>query len=601
MTRVLAAVAAALAPLVLLPPPAVAATTTYHVLRDVRITMDDGVSLDSDQYIPDQGCPCPVILVQTPYRKSDTAVAEANPVFPQHGYAEIAVDVRGTGSSEGYWDSFGPREQKDSVALVNYAASRAYSNGRVGLAGISYSAINQLLTVEQVGTGAVRAIFPIVPMSDSYRDVSWAGGNSDTGFIPLWLGLVSGLGAAPADDAMTQPAIALNAESQHLYNITRFQAPVLADSLSGSYESQLPAQVQTYPDQSYDGPFYRVRSPIDHIAGVRVPTFIVGGEYDLFQRGEPILYRALNLPPGQKKFLFGPWYHVTAGSGLPASDSQGRVIPDLDTLQVAWFDRWLKGVANGVEAFPGVETYVQGSDRFEANDAFPAAGTRYQNWYLGTGGTLSRSAPAVSGGGAIPYNPAAGVCSRSTQQWTAGTAQTCSSDQRLNDAQGLAFTSPPMVAPLTISGPISAHLFISANRPDATVVATVEDVGPDGGSNSLTAGSLVASLRALTTRPCGPVVLDCTVYAGSQPTVPWHPYTRASQQPLEAGKIYEIWIEVFPTSARILPGHSLRLTLTGADVPHESPTLSTQADSAGAITNVWFGGGRPSSIYLGSV
>ncbi len=600
MTRLLAVLAAALAPVVLLPSPAAAATTTYHVVRDVRITMDDGVSLDSDQYIPDQGCPCPVILVQTPYRKSDTAVAEANPVFPQHGYAEIAVDVRGTGSSEGYWDSFGPREQKDSVALVRYAAARSFSNGRIGLAGVSYSAINQFLTVEQPGTSAVQAIFPIVPMADSYRDVTFAGGNTDSGFIPLWLGLVSGLGAAPADDAMTQPAVALNAQSQHLYNLTRFQAPVLADSTSGRYESQLPAQVQTYPDQAYDGAFYRVRSPITHVADVRVPAFIVGGEYDLFQRGEPILFNALHLPAGQKKLLFGPWYHASAGSGLPAADSQGRVIPDLNSLQVAWFDHWLKGAANGIEGFPGVETYVQGPNRFEPNSAFPAVGTRYQNWYLGAGGTLARSTPGTAASSQVPYNPAAGICSRSTQQWTAGTAQTCSSDQRLNDAQGLAFTSAPMASPLTISGPISADLFISANRADATLVATVEDVAPDGTSTSLTAGSLVASMRALTTRRCGPVVLDCTVYAGSQPAVPWHPYTRASQQPLEPGKVYEIRLEVFPTSARILPGHSLRLTLTGADLPHESPTLSTLADSTGAITDVWFGGARSSSLYIGS-
>src|SRR5919201_4063650 len=307
MTRLLAVVAAALAPLVLLPPPAAAATSTYHVLRDVRITMDDGVTLDSDQYIPDQGCPCPVILVQTPYRKSDTAVAEANPVFPQHGYAEIAVDVRGTGSSEGYWDSFGPREQKDGVALVNYAATRAYSNGRIGLAGISYSAINQLLTVEQPGTTAVQAIFPIVPMSDSYRDVTWAGGNQDAGFIPLWLGLVNGLAVIPAQDALSQPKVALDAESQHALDAVAFGGLVVLDAALGGYETMLPTALQTYPDQAYDGPFYQLRSPIRNIARVKVPTFIVGGTYDLFQRGEPLLYRALRLSRSKKKLMIGPW------------------------------------------------------------------------------------------------------------------------------------------------------------------------------------------------------------------------------------------------------------------------------------------------------
>ena len=114
--RFLAALAGAVilvtASAALAPPRASAAgttdpVTTFTKTADVRITMRDGIRLDFDEYVPDSGCPCPVILVQTPYRKSDSTVAEYNPYFPLHGYAEIVVDVRGTGSSEGYWTSFG--------------------------------------------------------------------------------------------------------------------------------------------------------------------------------------------------------------------------------------------------------------------------------------------------------------------------------------------------------------------------------------------------------------------------------------------------------------------------------------------------------------
>src|SRR5258708_23969925 len=87
--------------------------TTYSTTHDVRIATPDGISLDSDEYVPDSGRPCPVIVIQTPYRKSGQVVAEGNTYYPSHGYAEIVVDVRATGSSPGFWESCGPDEQND--------------------------------------------------------------------------------------------------------------------------------------------------------------------------------------------------------------------------------------------------------------------------------------------------------------------------------------------------------------------------------------------------------------------------------------------------------------------------------------------------------
>ncbi len=606
------------------PPHAAAAGTSDPVTiftktADVRITMRDGISLDSDEYVPTTGCPCPVILVQTPYRKSDSTVAEYNPYFPSHGYAEIVVDVRGTGSSEGYWTSFGTPEQQDSVELVQWAAHRPFSNGTIGLAGVSYSAINQFLTVEQPGTSAVKAIFPIVPMGDAYRDVTFAGGNTDTGFIPLWLGLVTSLGAAPTDDAATQPAIALNAESQHLIDLTQFAAPAVADSTLGQYESSLPPQLQTFPEQAYDGPYYRNVDPLSHIDNVRVPTFIVGGEYDLFQRGEPLLYRGLGLPTSQKKLLYGPWYHgnpstdLTADDGSsPVYDASGNLIPSTNNLQLAWFDHWLKGKNNSIDSFPTVETYQQGSNQWHSNPGFPYAAEHYQQWYLGASpsGSSAQSlydgslatASGAGGSASIPWQPLTGACSRSTTQWTAGivAAGSCPSDDTSAQLTGLTFTSQPFSQTYALSGPIMADLWISSTRPDTTLTVTVGDVQPDGTVSRVTAGSLVASLRTVVTTPCGAKVMDCTVYAaGHVPVVPWHPYTQASQVPLPTSPT-EVEVEVFPTSLALEPGHRLRIALTTGDLPHQGPNLSTLANSVGGVATVYFDPAHPSRVYLGA-
>jgi putative CocE/NonD family hydrolase len=601
--------------------------TPYKTTHDVPITMSDGVRLDSDEYVPTKGCPCPVVLVQTPYRKSDAEVAEAIPYLYEHGYAEIVVDVRGTGSSGGYWDSFGSREQQDGAELVAWAARQPFSDGKVGLAGVSYAGINQLLTAEQPGmsgpSSPLKAIFPIVSMADAYRDVTFAGGNVDAGFIPLWLGLVTALGIEPPDNTASQPAVALNVESQHLYDVSRFTAPAIGDAALGTDESMLPSQAQTFPDQAYDGPFFQVRSPITKIRAVTTPAFVVGGTYDLFQRGEPVLYRALDLPPSEKKLVIGPWYHVTEGTGLTnddgtgkVQDSRGNVIPSIDNLELAWFDHWLKGMDNGIQAFPTVEAYRLGADKWVPDTAYPASGTVGQRWYLGaTGspdpqGSLGTGAPRVSGTANLSAVSATGECSRSTSQWTAGLPEEvpvpdpCANDSVLTEAQGLTFTSPVFKAPYTISGPIEADLYMSSTAADSSLVATISDVSPgaDGAepaASDVTAGTLLASLRQVTRTQCGSIVLDCSVYLDGQSIEPWHPYTQQSQQPLSPGAVYELQVEIFPTSATFEPGHQLRLTITTSDLPHETETASTTASSAGVDT-FYFGPSHPSSIYLGT-
>jgi putative CocE/NonD family hydrolase len=598
--------------------------TSYTKTADVRITMRDGISLDSDQYVPDHACPCPVILVQTPYRKNG-GVAEFNPYFPAHGYAEIVVDVRGTGSSEGYWTSFGTPEQLDGVELVNWAAHRPFSNGKIGLAGVSYSAINQFLTVERVSelqpsNNPVQAIFPIVPMGDPYRDVVFAGGNTDTGFIPLWLGLVNSLNSLPADDAASHPAIALNAESQHLLDVAQFAAPAVADSSLGAYESALPSQLQTYPDQAYDNPYYRNVAPLTRIQDVHVPTFIVGGEYDLFQRSEPLLYRGLNLPPTQKKLLFGPWYHgnpssqLTADDGSsPVYDQKGNLVPSTNNLSLAWFDHWLKGMNNGIDQFPTTETYQIGPDRWRPDSAFPYPGTTYQPWYLGASpsrsgapslydGSLGLSAGAA-GTASMPWQPVTGACSRSSAQWTAGIVAIsgCTTNDSSSEITGVTFTSPVFKNAYTVSGPIVADLWLSSTRPDTTITATVGDVQTDGSTVfRVTAGSLVGSLRSVVATRCGSKVMDCSVYSGKVPVVPWHPYTHQSQQALTTAPT-EALVEVFPTSFVVQPGHRLRLSLTTADLPHQGPNLSTLANSTGGVTTLYFGAKQPSRVYLGAL
>src|SRR3954471_19940104 len=141
---------------------------TYGIAKtpNVSIPMDDGVLLKADVLRPANADgtpatgPFPVILTQTPYNKNAPQLNFENDYLVERGYIQVIVDVRGTGSSGGQWTSFGEREQKDYYATAVWAHRLPGGNGDVALYGVSYGAIDQLLTAAQNPPG-LKAAFPI--------------------------------------------------------------------------------------------------------------------------------------------------------------------------------------------------------------------------------------------------------------------------------------------------------------------------------------------------------------------------------------------------------------------------------------------------------
>ena len=309
---------------------------------DLAIPMSDGVVLRGDLVLP-AGADgravrgrFPVIVTITAYNKtalsSGGGLAGAPPAYlVQRGYAQLTVDARGTGSSEGQWSAFGARENKDSAEVVEWAHSRErpWSDGRIGMSGPSYMGINQVFAAAQHPAG-LKAIFPQVPAGDVYRDVVASGGQIDVGFIPLWLGLVTGAGMVPPAVAQSDPESGFGALLDHLFAAGTFTVPLLLDATLGG-------------DAAYDGPFYRERSPIEVIHRVDVPTFLVSGEYDLFQRGTPLLFENLRSRGVPTRLVVGPWDHLQASAGTGLEDAG---YGSLGELQLRWFDRYVRGSAD---------------------------------------------------------------------------------------------------------------------------------------------------------------------------------------------------------------------------------------------------------------
>ncbi|MER7556820.1 CocE/NonD family hydrolase [Nocardioides sp. NPDC126508] len=552
---------------------------TYGVVveKDVEITMSDGVVLRADVHRPAKADGTaaagrfPVILTQNPYNKNVSGGGGGD-YFVQRGYVFVQTDVRGTGSSAGQWDAFGDREQKDGLEVANWATStkRPWSNGELGLWGPSYMAINQFFTAAQHPRG-LKAMFPIVPAGDVYRDVVASGGQIDAGFIPLWFGLVTGSGLVPPAVNQTRPEATLITLLQHVGGALGFQVPMLAGAVLGG-------------DAGYDGPFYRKRSPLSVVDEIDVPTFLTAGQYDIFQRGTPMLFDRMQRNGVDTKLLIGPWTHTEGSMG---GDLAGSGIGSLSEMALRWFDTHLKGLPDStLDRDVAPVTYHEiGSGKWRTMQSWLGSEVKAKTYALG-------SALKPVGGDTIAPLPVQGLCSRSTTQWTAGAAAIpgCETDNRINDALGVSYETEPATSRLAFSGPLNADLSVSTTGTDGLISVSVEDVAPDGSVDRITGGWQTLRHRA--------VIPSRSRTLNGQVVQPWHPFTRSAEQEVTPGQIYRVPVEVFPTGAVIEKGHRLRVTVHSYDVPHLLPNVKQLVRGVAGVVTVHHTTANPSTLVL---
>ncbi|WP_278258505.1 hypothetical protein [Nocardioides convexus] len=168
-----------------------------------------------------------------------------------------------------------------------------------------------------------------MPAADVYRDVVASGGQIDVGFIPLWLGLVTATGILPPAYGVQEPAAGFKMLTDHLAGALGFTLPLALAALLGG-------------EPAYDGPFYAERSPITAIDKVKVPTFLIGGEYDLFQRGTPLDFERIQRNGVPTKAHPRP---VEPPPGLLRCRRRpGRLRLARRACRLRWFDQYLKGI-----------------------------------------------------------------------------------------------------------------------------------------------------------------------------------------------------------------------------------------------------------------
>ena len=650
------------------PGPAIYGTNS---IDDIAIKGADGTTIRVNEIYPTTASgrpakgPFPGLLTMTPSGKgqggssrpgsaanpsSGTPTGGSNNYLAQRGYIEVVEDVRGTGDSNGSWGLFDPIQQRDAIKVLHWAAHLPHSDGRVGTYGPSYLGIDQLLLAGAVGRHSpLKAIFPMVSANDIYRDTSFMGGLLDFEFSEAYLGLT-------AADNMTNPLTDTASDPTLLSDL----AGIEADHAKGlaSYHAAVTANVLSGGDEAYDESYWQARNPqnvLAQVAANHIPAYLVGGEFDIFQTGEPLNYaelqnawdgRSVTAPmlsgqrtTGRYQLIVGPWEHLNGSS------------VNVDPLELEWFDTWLKHARTGMARTPTpLHYYDLGTGAFDETTTYPFTGAAPTRLYFGANGTLTSSAPSATGtAGGLPvslpgplgglartrpsasrlsaprlsvptlgvptpgvptpatsdtiaWSPSGAPCGRPIDQWSMGGISVpagslgllgpCVSNDRLTQLGpwAVTYTTSPFTHAETVAGPITATVYASSTTSETELVAELEDVTPNGTSYPLSEGALLGSLRAVNSKR--------SWSAGGVTVLPYHPYTKASAQPVVPGRVTEYQIQIFPTLATIAAGDRLRLTLSTVDTPHLTPLPEELPKLAGGVYTIERSAAAPSSLTV---
>jgi predicted acyl esterase len=510
---------------------------------DVAVPMDDGAVLHCDVFRPAKDGRYPVILSYGPYAKGlafqdgypsawermasqhpDVTAGSSNKyqswevVDPEkwvpHDYACVRFDARGCGTSPGFIDHFSPRETRDFYDCIEWAAVQPWSNGRVGLNGISYYAINQW-HVASLQPPHLAAMCIWEGAADWYRDMTHHGGILST-FWQNWYDMQvktvqHGAGARGGrsrvhDDLVCGPEMLSEAELERNH-------------------CDLGREIREHP---LDDAYYKERSPV--WSKVKVPFLSAAnwGGQGLHPRGN---FEGFVRAASKQKWLeahgLEHWTHFYTDYGRE--------------LQLRFFDRFLHGKDNGWDKQPSVLLQVRHLHGFVARgeNEWPLARTRWTKLHL---------------------DPSTGLL---RQQRVATTAAL--SFDAMGD--GVTFLTPPLEAETEITGPSVLKLFVSSSTSDADVFVVLRAFAPDlkevvfqGAIDPHTPvgqGWLRASHRKLDKRL-------------STPYRPYHTHDRT--QPLKAGEVVELDIEIWPTCVVLPAGYRIGVTIRGKD--YEYPGTS---------------------------
>jgi predicted acyl esterase len=485
-------------------------------LEKTWIPMKDGVRLAVTLYRPvplKPGERFPSLLEYLPYRKDDDEAARdfgTHMYFARRGYVGARVDIRGFGASQGVPPDreYSAQEQLDAEAVIAWLARQSWSNGKVGMLGISWGGFNSIQMALRKPP-ALKAILAVAATEELFKeDVHYMDGVFHVDEFELTMDLDQGRSGAP-DFSLDEPVIGPRMDS--------------------------PPWSLNYMKHQRDGAFWR--APLRPIEALEVPAFLIGGMQDGYRDSIPRMLERVKAP---LKAWIGPWNH-----GFPNGSDYGPLYEWRDQA-VRWFDYWLKGRDTGVLEDPRVVIYQQHWHPPEPKpqnvpgewraETWPPAGLAPMTLYLQPDHRLS---PAAAAGGRdlLRFVPSAGV--EAGFWW--GELLT---DQRPVDAFSLTYDSEVLSDEVAILGLPRVSLQVAADVRLADWFVRLSDVAPDGRVTMITGAGINGAQRE----------------------------SMATPQDLVPDKVYALSLDLHLASWVFPKGHRIRVAISNALWPMNWPT-----------------------------
>jgi len=531
----------------------------YRVRHEtaVPVPMRDGIKLGASLYRPDAEGKFPCLLdlryFQLPFQD------EWGKYYASRGYVVALVDSRGRGDSEGKWE-FYVNEPNDGYDTQEWLGTQPWSNGRVGMLGISYSGFTQLMPAP-LANKHVKALFPLECQQTNF------GCLYNDGVLQLNVIYEGGL------------------FTRGKREMGRYFPP------SDPHYRQLPIldTIDKYPDVQYVkewirhpqyDEYWKAYGVKEKYAQIKVPAYFMTGWYDALLHDSFRNFKGFREQGGSReartgtRILVGPWAH---GGSVD--------YPELNALQLRWYDYWLKEMPNGIDKEPPIKIFVMGSDVWRTENEWPLARTRYVNYYLQSSG----HANSVKGDGTLEtvasqedskpdqftYDPQKPVPTLGGQiTSTASGPRDRRSVQEREDV--LVYTTGPLQANLEITGPVELRLAAASSAVDTDFTATLSDVHPDGKAIHICEGIIGVKYRDSLEHP----------------------------EPIAPNKIYAYKISLWETSMVFKAGHRIRLEISSSNFPRYARNqntglpLGTSAKMVPANQTIYHDHEHPSYLIL---